>query len=406
MENLKLHLGSPKLTPDTRRPKPMFWAAIVWIAITVVCAAMAVAKPRSHTVYPIFTCAAGEWIAGRDIYVEVPGFDFFRYSPSVAAFFAPWRLLGDAWGGAIWRVIGVGLLVGGLGSWSRQVFNQRKPMEQLSWLLLLVAPFALQNVHNGQSNPHVLGLLLLGTGDVINGRIGIAAIWFVAAALFKPYVLAIAALVAIIDSRLWTRLAVALLVGLAVPFLNQSPSYVSEQYAEWVRHLVGNDRSGMELRAAYRDVALLFRVYLVQLPPLVYLMGTATVGLAMAVLVWRGKKSDRSRVEQIGCAFALGSCWVTVLGPSTESCTYLLLTPSLATAVLMRAGQSGQWVRVSYALFVGTIAASLFPQDWRIQALGPQPIAGLILLAVVVAEAIRRMQQVSGIEVQPVSLAA
>ncbi len=393
-------------TPEFRDQKPNLWAAVLWVTIIVVCAGAAIAQPRTHTVYPIYTHAAGEWVAGRGIYVELPGYDFFRYSPTVAAFFAPWQLLGDAWGGAIWRVVGVGLLIAGMFSWSRQVFNLRKPMEQMSWLLLLVAPFALQNIHNGQANPHVLGLLLLGTTDVINARIGRAAIWFVIAALFKPYVLAIAALVALVETRLWSRLAIASLAGLALPFLTQSPSYVAGQYAAWISHLVGNDRSGMELRAAYRDVALLFRVYLVQLPTLIYLMGTAMVGLSMAVLVWRGTKSSRSRVEQIGCAFALGSCWVTAFGPATESCTYLLLAPALVAAMLVRPGQAGRWVRISYALFVGTTAASLFPEEWRVQALGPQPVGGLILLAVVVAEAIRQTRRVTCIELPPVSLAA
>ena len=374
----------------------------VWVAITVVCAALAIAKPRAHTVYPIYTYAAGEWAAGRDIYVEVPGFDFFRYSPTVAAFFVPWRLLGDAWGGAVWRVCGVALLVAGLLAWTRHVWQRH----EVGWLFILITPFLLQNVHNGQSNPHVLGLLLLGTANVATGRVWQAAIWLTVAALFKPYVLALAALLVLIERRLLSRLLVTLAVGLAVPFLCQAPSYVAGQYGEWLQHLLGNDRGTLGLRDAYRDVALLFRMYIAPLPPAVYLSSSAAVGLALAWLVWRGTTSSQSRGEQMGRAFALGSCWITVLGPATESCTYLLLGPTLAAAVLARPGRRGRWIRVSYAIFVGTITASLFPQDWRIQALGPQPVAGLILLVAMVVEATTALSQSKPIETRHVSAAA
>src|SRR5437762_2969814 len=88
-------------------------AVSVWATIALVCAGLALVKPQAHTVYPIYAYAAGEWAAGRDIYVQAPGFDYFRYSPTVAAFFVPWRLFGDAWGGAIWRLAGIGLLAVG-----------------------------------------------------------------------------------------------------------------------------------------------------------------------------------------------------------------------------------------------------------------------------------------------------
>jgi Glycosyltransferase family 87 len=390
------------------RDSQLLVAALVWTTIALVCAALALAKPQSHTVYPIYTYAAGEWVAGRDIYVEVPGFDYFRYSPTVAAFLVPWRLLGEAWGGAIWRLAGIGLLTAGLLTWSRHVWYRHRPMEQAGLLFLLITPFLLQNAHNGQSNPHMLGMLLLGTADATRGRPWRSAGWFAAAALFKPYVLAIAALVALIERRLLPRLIIALAVGLGLAFLCQSPDYVAGQYGDWFRHLTGDKRGTLGLRDAYRDVALLFRRYLVPLPPAIYLAGTTTVGLLIALLVWPRKnlQSTRPCREQIGRAFALGSCWVTALGPATESCTYLLVAPALAMALLARPGKSGRWVRVSYSLFIGTITAALFPQDWQIQALGPQPIAGLILLGVLAVEAVEVIRAAPYVESMHFSAAA
>jgi hypothetical protein len=380
-------------------------AAFVWITTALICAALAVAKPRTHTVYPIYTYAAGEWAAGRDIYVEAPGFDFFRYSPTVAAFFVPWRCLGDAWGAAVWRLLGVGILAAGIIVWSRDALG-RSANIHVSWLFLLITPFLLQNVNNGQANSHVLGLLLLGTASVATDRVWQAAMLLTAAALFKPYVLTIAALIGLIERRLLPRLIVMLGVGLALPFLFQTPDYVARQYGEWFQHLLGNDRGTLGLRSAYRDIGLLFRQYFVPLPASAYLTVSATVGLLLAWLVWRSVQLRQSRSGQICRAFALGSCWMTVLGPATESCTYLLLAPTLAAVVLSRSGRSGRWVRASYAIFIGTISASLFPQDWQVQALGPQPIAGSILLFELVRESVAAIRRPPQVVSTRVSLAA
>lgn len=358
----------------------------LWLAITLVCAGLAVSKPHSHTIYPIFSFVGGEWAAGRDIHVLLPGYDYYRYSPTLAAFFVLWQPLGDGWGGAVWRLLGMTLLVSGLLSWARHVWQRRRPTEQIGLWLLMITPMLLQNVHNGQSNPHMLGLLLLGTADATAGRLWRSAIWFGGAILIKPYVVAIPALIALSDRRLIPRLAVALAVGLAVPFLTQSPDYVVSQYANWFHHLSGNDRSTLPLREAFRDYGLLFRAYLTALPPMVLLGISATAGLGMARAVWVDRTLRRSRAEKIGGAFALGSCWITVLGPATEGCTYLLLAPALVARLLARPGASGWWLRISYALFVGTIAASMFPQEWRVQVWGPQPVAGLLFLSVVAAD--------------------
>jgi hypothetical protein len=78
---------------------------------------------------------------------------------------------------------------------------------------------------------------------------------------------------------------------------------------------------------------------------------------------------------------------MTVLGPATESCTYLLLAPTAALAAVTRRGWAS---RVAYALLAATVAAGLFPNDWQVQAFGPQPIAALLLLVVFVEESCRK----------------
>jgi hypothetical protein len=365
----------------TLRPAALPRATLaLWVALAVICAVRAALQPASHTVYPVYTHAARAWLARDELYVLVPGYDYYRYSPLAAAFFAPWLALGDGWGGAMWRIVGAALLAQGLFAWTR--LGQRRGVSP-PLVFLLVWPFLLQNVNNGQSNPHMLGLLLLGTAEATLGRLGRSATWFAMAALLKPYTLAAAFLVAVAEPRLWGRLMMALAVGLALPFCFGPMDYVASQYVSWVTHLTGNDRSDFDLKGAYRDLALLFRVYLVPLRPATYHAIQLAAALAMAAVTAAGRRMGFPRRDLLTCAFALAACWMTVLGPATESCTYLLLAPSLAATLVAR---PSRWLWLAYGLFAGTIAAGLFPQDWRVQALGPQPLAGLILLGVTIGD--------------------
>jgi hypothetical protein len=367
--------------------RPARLAVVLWVTLTLACAARAALRPAGHTVYPVYAHAARAWLCAGDLYVLVPHYDYFRYSPLMAATFVPWLALGDAAGGALWRVLGATLLAGGLWSWLRERRGSSPPALNF----LLVWPFALHNINNGQSNPHMLGLLLFGVAGAASGRLWPSAICFALAVLIKPYVLAVALLVAVAQPRLWPRLAAALAAGVALPFLFQHPGYVAGQYAAWIRHFADNDRSDFPLRGCYRDLALLFRVYLVPLSPRAYQAIQVAAGLAMACAVrsFAGRASDgleypslarpaNTAAAVIDRAFALGSIWVTAFGPATESCTYLLLAPVLAAAV---ADSRNALPRLAYALFAITIAASLFPGDWRVQALGLQPAGGLVLLA-------------------------
>jgi hypothetical protein len=76
---------------------------------------------------------------------------------------------------------------------------------------------------------------------------------------------------------------------------------------------------------------------------------------------------------------------MTVFGPATESCTYILLGPSLAWA-LVEAWQDQKplltrvWLAGAYGLLVATSMSCWFPSGARLQSLGLQPLAGLMFL--------------------------
>src|SRR5207253_9053101 len=90
----------------------------------------------------------------------------------------------------------------------------------------------------------------------------------------------------------------------------------------------------------------------------------------------------------------MAACWMMLLGPATESCTYILLAPTLAWAVLESWLVPRSWlVRgllvASCLLFMTSRIASWFPWVTQWHALGVHPLGTLCLLACVLIEQVR-----------------
>jgi hypothetical protein len=82
----------------------------------------------------------------------------------------------------------------------------------------------------------------------------------------------------------------------------------------------------------------------------------------------------------------VGCGWMTVFGPATESSTYVLLGPVAAGALLrawLRRSPAWSWALVGagYGILVATQVTTWFPWGRAFQTLGPQPLAGLLLLS-------------------------
>jgi hypothetical protein len=99
-----------------------------------------------------------------------------------------------------------------------------------------------------------------------------------------------------------------------------------------------------------------------------------------AGLVWRAVVRGVGRRELLVLVVALGSVWMTAFGPATESNTYALLAGAAAVLAVGPRG-SRLLAGVGYGLLAATVLRGLFPEDWRFQAYGPQPV-GAMLLAV------------------------
>jgi hypothetical protein len=368
-------------------------AVTVWVVLVAAVGArvLLASSPRSHSVYPIYSHAGLAWRAGDDLYAPVPDLDQFRYAPPVAAAFAPWSLLPDRFAGLLWRLLGVAAFLAGLGWWRRAVLPLDLSPNRRGVLLLAAAPLALQSLNNGQLNLPLIGLLLLGTAAVAAGRWNLAAGLIAAAVLLKVYPLAVGLLIAVVHPRRFgPRFAVALAAGLALPFVLQDPAYVAGQYRRWVWLLGADDRLHATLERSTRDLYLLLRVWLV--PPGAVAYGVIQLGAAagMALVCLAARGAGWPARERLALVLDLGCLWMVLLGRGTESCTYTLLAPT-AAGCLLRGGRLGWVAAVSLGLLYATILRGAFPDDWRFQALGPQPFAALLLLAALTAGALGRL---------------
>jgi hypothetical protein len=365
------------------------WAMAAWGLLLLIVCAKALGWPRIHSLYPTFANAARNWRAGEDLYSNPSAtgdLDIYRYSPLVAAALTPFGLLPDSLGSVLWRLLNAGVCLGGLGWWCRAVQVGRLTPGQRGLLFLLVLPLCIGNLNNAQSNPLVLGLILCSVAAAAEERWNWVSSFIALACLFKVYPIAVGLLLLVVYPRqLIIRLPFVLALGLALPFLFHDPHYVAGQYSAWLDCLRCDDRSAFPLERCYRDLQMLARLSGSPMSPGLYHVLQILAGGGMALLCWcYCSRWERGRLLIL--LTGLGCCWMTVFGPATESCTYILLAPTLAWALVGAWSESfslmaNAWLTMAYAMLVATYMSCWFSGGYRLQAFGLQPLAGLMLLA-------------------------
>lgn len=370
-------------------------AFVMWFWLVVgVSARVAVSKPNAQTVVPIYLDAAQRWQRGEDLYAPKPPMDVYRNPPGIAAGFVLFTWMPERVAGLTWRWLSTAVFLTGLLAWVRHGLPRPlKPWES-GTLIALTVPFALPSLNNGQTNLVIIGLLLHGVTAVARGA-NSAGGWLAAASYVKVYPAAVALLVMLVSpKKLAPRFVVACALFAAAPFLFKSADYVAGQYRSFGDAATNDDRTFAGLGRAPRDLYLVFRVWATPPTQQVYTAIKLTVAAGMAVLVllvWR-RTRDLRTVSPL--ALGLGCVWMTVLGPAVEAHTYTLVGPTAAAAVVFGIADR-RWVTAAlaatgWALMMSPVVRDMFPNGGPFQAMGPQPVGGVLLLAVLVREAIRK----------------
>lgn len=356
-------------------------ACSAWAIAIVVLAILAFLSPTNHSVYPIFARAGTDWLASADLYRHTD--EPYRYSPLVATLFVPLSLLPASIGGVLWRALNAGVFLAAL-AWSARLLlvNDATPARR-GWLFLLCLPLVLGSLHNGQSNVFVLGLMLAAVAAITTGRWNLSAACLAGACLFKVYPIALGLLlVALYPRRLAWRFALALAVGVGLPFVLQEPGYVLDQYRSWLGHLGDNDRGVSDPALRYRDLRLLIWVCGLDLGYHGYQVVQMLAGTGMGWLCIAGSRAGCGERRALTMAFCLASCWMTSFGPAAESSTYALLAPAAAAALLNAWPQQGlarSLCLMAFALLLVPQIANWFPfrRETFFQVM--QPLAGVLL---------------------------
>jgi hypothetical protein len=380
--------------------RPALWlprlALAVWIGVILIIGVRVLLSPRSMTVYPIFAEAARRWWAGANLYL--PSAEVYRYSPLVTTFFTPFAFLPDRLGGFLWRLFNAAVYLGAFSWWIRTMLPQAASGAHQAVLFLLILPLSIGSLNNGQSNPLVLGLLLGGVAAVQRERWKLAGACVALATLFKVYPIAVGLLLAVIHPRRFAgRFAIFLALGLGLPFLLQDPIYVAEQYASWWRHLATEDRTALPLDDWYRDLRLVCYVWGSPLSTQLYQAIQLVTALGIATICVVGRWAGWEELRLLMILLALACCWMTVLGSTAESSTYMLLAPSLAVSVWLayqerdfRLEHIGLFC--AYSLFTLTQLAVWFPFRKQVHNLGLHPVAGLLYFSCLVAICVAAIQ--------------
>jgi hypothetical protein len=251
-------------------------------------------------------------------------------------------------------------------------------------LFLLVLPVALHSIYIGQANMLMLAAMLLGLAATAQKRWNWAAGWLAWATLIKGYPLALALLLAWhYPKRFPARYAVALAVGLALPFAAQEPRVVAMQYSSWLSHL---QDSASIMRERSRSIDYLLGTFGSPISAQVFtLMGVVTGALVFGWTMlgtWR-KASDREKLKQMLTLFVT---WLVLFAPAIEACTYAVMAPVIAWALLDSFRRRTGWAQyvallVSLVL-VGPAATDAFGPVFRHFASehALQPVGALVFL--------------------------
>lgn len=361
-------------------------AVAVWVVIVAGIGLRLALSKRVNSVYPIFSEAGRRWSAGDRLYIP-PTYelDQFRYTPTVATAFAPWGLMSDRVGAALWLGLSAALFLGTFVAWWRD-------RSTAGLALLLAIPISLGSINNGQCNALLCAMSLLAIIAFRRERWTLAALAVTVAVLFKVYPLSLGLLLAILEPRRFgVRFALVLAAGLALPYCLRPADYVTEQYRALAARVDGDDRTTFPVIYGYRDFQMLTRVVGIPLTRPKYQVVELLVAAGFAGVVALGRFRGWARDRTVWACGALSACWMTVFGPATESSTYIILAPWLAQATV-DASARPVWRRAfaygSFALFAVSMSMAWFPEAVRtpIQSTGIMPLAGLLLTLCVLAE--------------------
>jgi hypothetical protein len=312
--------------------------------------------PASHTTMPTYRLASSQWWAGTDPYSDREH-DGFLYFPQAAVVFTPFNLLPGFAGDLAWRGCTFGLFLYALVRLQR--FFLASGPKTFLWLCLLAVPSSFASLRNAQFDLPLAALIVLTGAEIAAARWTAAAVWLCLAVALKPLAVVPLLLFGALYGKLIPRLAVGLLIVLALPFLHWSPAFVAHEYGRCLETLAQAAKAN---EPRYSDLAALLARFGFNAPD--FLKTAARVVFALLYLGLGAAAIRRlSRVEAAWTIGALSADYLMLFNPRTETCSYVFLGPFVGSAALGYWGQPNRrWLGYGLAFAAIGLACDAFPK--------------------------------------------
>jgi alpha-1,2-mannosyltransferase len=340
---------------------PLSWAWQFWILIFVLINADVVRHPLAHTTMPTYRTASSQWWAGQDPYSSDRAHDAFLYFPQAAVIFTPFNVLPFYAGEILWRLACFGLFAYALVRLN-EIFlsaTHRSSEKTFLCLSLLAVPSSFASLRNAQFDLPLAALVVLTAMEIASARWTAATVWLCLAVALKPLAVVPLLLFGALYWKLIPRLAIGLLVVLALPFLHWSPSFVAHEYVRCFQTLVWAAKGD---EARYSDLAALLSHFRFEAPE--WLKTIARILFALVYLALGFTAVRRlGRVEAAWVVGALSADYLMLFNPRTETCSYVFLGPFVASAALFFAAwPERKWLAYALGFAALGLACDAFPR--------------------------------------------
>src|SRR5437867_109204 len=131
----------------------------LWTIMLVVVSVFVLIKPDSPSLNALWRESGRGWVQGEDLYDRMDRYGY-RYGPLIAATLSTLVAIPLGVGAALVRLVNAAVLLGAAISWMRHAAPGKLDARARGVFLILLAILSLPNLHSGQFNPLVIGLLL------------------------------------------------------------------------------------------------------------------------------------------------------------------------------------------------------------------------------------------------------
>ena len=342
-------MPTPLADAEKRTRNAWLIVGVLWIALVLGVLIRSLLKPGSGTVFPIFHTAGARWLHGENLY---SGRTDFLYSPLAAALFSPFALMPLWLANIVWRLGVAAAFLAAVRAWLRggDGGTARIPEKNHPLVFLILLPLSIGSINNAQANPLVVALVMFALIAARSARWAVAALCIGMVAYLKIYPLAAGLLLCVIFPRKFSwRLIVALVALGALSFILQKPAYVAEQYHNWKENRSVDERH-YDIMNRPRDLWTLLYACGIELNLRLYFIIQLLGGGIIAALCFAGRLKKWGNDRVLTLIFTLVCCWMLLLGPATESSTYILLAPAVSLAAVEAFSRPfPQWMRALVA---------------------------------------------------------